>query len=206
VFLTEFIFLMRTILGLSLLPIGYIDLELENFKDAIAMFGESLKIQKVRLEPDSRLILNTMDNVAYCRCKLREFEKASIIYNDLVTIQSSSANKQSQKDWVQSLKKQIYCQIKLYQYDEAFDNLRILEDYLETKGGKMRNALRRTHKLMVQVNYQMFKFPTLSDYAGWVSCSQFCGETKENAIDAEAWSPKKPVNESKMSGQRMTYA
>lgn len=170
------------------------------------MFEESLKIQKVRLQADSRLILSTMDNIAYCRYKLREFEKASSIYNELVTLQSSSANKKSQKDWVQSLKKQIYCQIKLCQYDEAFDNLRMLEDYLQSKGDKMRNALRRTHKLMVQVNYHMFKFPTLNDYVGWVSCAPLCGGSKEGAIDAEAWSPKKPVNESKMSGQRMTYA
>jgi hypothetical protein len=170
------------------------------------MFEESLTIQKVRLEADSRLILSTMDNTAYCRCKLGNFEKACKIYNELVILQSSSTNKQSQKDWVQSLKKQIYCEIKLNQYDDAFDNLRMLEDYLETKGDKMKNALRRTHKLMAQVNYHMLKLPTLQDYAGWMACAPLCGGGKENVIDAEAWFPKKPVNESKMSGQRMTYA
>jgi pentatricopeptide repeat protein len=192
--------------SIVLLFAGYIDLEQGNFKNAIIIFTESLKIQKLRLEPDSRLILSTLDNIAYCHCRLGEFEKACGIYNELVELHSASVNKQSQREWVQSMKKQIYCQIRLHLYEDAFDSLRILEDYLETKGDKMKNAMRRTHKLMVQVNYQIIKFPTLKDYASRLACGTLCVGDHTEDIDAEAWFPKHPVNTSKMSGQRMTYA
>jgi tetratricopeptide (TPR) repeat protein len=186
---------------------GYIDLEQENFKDAIAIFLESLKIQRELLEANNKLILSTMDNIGYCYCRTCEYKKASEIYKELVKLQSETYDDQSQRGWTQSLKKTIFCQIKLYEFEDAFDNLRILEDYLNTKGYKKKNSvvdLRRTHKLMGEVNYQIFKFPTLADYSSRFSCGM-CGDDRD-AVDVNAWFPKKPANGSKMSGHRMTYA
>lgn len=190
---------------------GYIDLEQEKYRDAIETFTESLKIQKVLLEADNKLILSTMTNIAFCHCKLEETERARAVYKDLVKLQSESYTEQSQRGWSQSLKKLIYCQVVSFQFEDAFDNLRRLEEYLTTKArDKHKNAaseLRKTHQLMGEVNYQIFKFPTLSDYTSRLTCTNTCGCADDRAnVDVSNWFPKKPVNGSKMSGHRMTYA
>lgn len=189
---------------------GYIDLEQEKYGEAIDTFQESLKIQKILLEADNKLILSTMTNIGYCYVKINDKEKARTIYKDLVKLQSESYTEQSQRAWYQSLKKLIYCQVIVYEFEDAFDNLRLLEDYLSANKGKTRNSTnekRRTHQLMGEVNYQIFKFPTLSDYTSRLACTNGCGCTDDrSSIDVTHWYPKKPVNGSKMSGHRMTYA
>jgi pentatricopeptide repeat protein len=187
--------------------VGYIDVEQGNFKMAIAVFLESLKIQKVLLEADNKLILSTLENIAYCHCRLGDFDKASKLYKDIVKLESESYWDQSQRAWSQTMKKLIYCQVKLYEFDDAFDNLRLLEEYLCVKGSKMKHSeidLRRTHNLMGEVNYQIFRFPSVTDFTSRFSCGM-CVDDRD-AVDVEPWFPKKPANGSKMSGHRMTYA
>jgi tetratricopeptide (TPR) repeat protein len=190
---------------------GYIDLEQENYREAIDTFHESLKIQKILLEADNKLILSTMTNIGYCYVRINDTDNACVIYKELVKLQSESYTEQSQRGWSQSIRKLIYCQVRLYEFEDAFDNLRLLEDYLSAKGGRTKknaaNDLRRTHQLMGNVNYQIFKFPTLSDYTSRLSCTNGCGCTDDReSVDVTHWFPKKPVNGSKMSGHRMTYA
>lgn len=99
----------------------------------------------------------------------------------------------------------IYCQIRLHEFEGAFDNLRLLETWLATKGQNTRHAvedLDKAHELISEVNYQIFRFPTLADYTG--RCAM-CTDDRE-LVDVEDWFPKKPINGSKMSGHRMTYA
>ena len=186
---------------------GYIDLEQENFRDAIAIFRESSKIQKKLLEANNKLVLSTLDNIGYCQCRLNEFDKAAKIYAELVKLQSETYGDQSQRGWAQAMKRLIYCQVERYQFEVAFDNLRLLEEYLSTKASKTKSSatdLRRAHRLIGECNYQIFKFPTLSDVAGRLACG-VCADGRD-VVDASFWFPKKPANGSKMSGHRMTYA
>lgn len=189
---------------------AYIEVELEKYENAIETFKESLTIQRTLLEADNKLVLSTMTNVAYCHCKLKKIDKASGIYLELVKLQSESYTPQAQRGWAQSLKKLIYCQVVLFEFDEAFENLRRLEEYLTANRNKMKSAvseLRRTHELMGEVNYQIFKFPTLADYTSRLSCTNSCGCSDDRAnINVTGWIPRKPVNGSKMSGHRMSYA
>lgn len=168
---------------------------------------ESLKIQKILLEANNKLILSTLENVGYCYCRIGDFDKAIKTYKELVKLQSETYGEQSQRGWSQAIKKLIFCQIKQYQFEDSFDNLRLLEDYLCTKGSKAKSStgdLRRTHRLMGEVNYQIFKFPTISDYTSRLACGM-CADDRDS-IDASFWFPQKPTNGSKMSGHRMTYA
>jgi len=189
---------------------AYIEVEQEKFENAIKTFQESLKIQRTLLEADNKLILSTLTNIAYCHCKLKQVVKASVIYKDLVKLQSESYTATSQRGWSLSLKKLIYCQVVLFEFEEAFDNLRRLEEYLTSNRGKSKTVvheLRRTHELMGEVNYQIFKFPTLSDYTSRLACTNGCGCTDDRLdVNVTNWIPKKPVNGSKMSGHRMAYA
>lgn len=127
------------------------------------------------------------------------------IYSQLVNLQQDATKDQSQRGWAAALKKEIYCQIRLREFEAAFDNLRLLEEWLATKGQHMRRVdedLDKTHQLLGDVNYQIFKFPSLAEYTG--RCG-LCADDRD-AVDADAWFPKKPANGSKMSGHRMTYA
>lgn len=102
----------------------------------------------------------------------------------------------------------IYCQVRLGQWDACFSNLEALQDYLRSRGGKGKSTteeLKRTHELLGEVNYQIFKFPSLAESANrFVGCA-LCAEARDE-IDLSSWVPKKPANGSKMSGHRMTYA
>jgi len=200
----------RLTMASSICNKAYIEVEQEKYEAAIVTFKESLKIQKTLLEADNKLILSTMTNIGYCHCKLNEPDKACAVYKDLVKLQSESYTALSQRGWSQSLRKLIYCQVVVFNFEDAFDNLRRLEEYLTMNRGKTKNAiseLRRTHQLMGDVNYQIFKFPTLSDYTSRMNCTNGCGCNDDRAtVNVTSWIPKKPVNGSKMSGHRMAYA
>ncbi len=189
---------------------GYIEVELGKYADAIRTFSKSLTLQRTLLEADNKLVLSTMTNIAFCHVKLNEMLKAEMMYKELVKLQSESYTSQSQRGWAQSLKKLIYCQVVLFEFEDAFENLRRLEEYLTDNRHKMKSAsseLRRTHELMGEVNYQIFKFPTLADYTSRLACTNTCGCADDReTVNVNYWVPKKPVNGSKMSGHRMSYA
>jgi hypothetical protein len=87
-------------------------------------------------------------------------------------------------------------------------NLELLDDYLTTKGGKAKNVIEdmeSVYEIMGEVNYQIFKFPTLAETANLAMGCGICSQGEEE-IDLSALAPRKPANGSKMSGHRMTYA
>ena len=101
--------------------------------------------------------------------------------------------------------------MRLYEFEPAFDNLRDLEDYLSRRAERQTSNvsgedLDKTHELMGEVNYQIFKFPTIAEYTKRaVGGCGICADDRDG-IDVDPWFPKKPANRSKMSGHRMTYA
>ena len=106
------------------------------------------------------------------------------------------------------MKKLICCQIRLFMFEEAFENLRTLEEYLTSDADRpntkvAQEDLDMTLELLGNVNYQIFKFPSLGEYA---SRTVGCGCDDDRMIDVDDWFPRKPSNGSKMSGHRMTYA
>lgn len=168
-----------------------------------------MQIQKNLLEPNNKLCLSTQDNIGFAHTMLGDLVKAREVYQKLVDLQKESEGTQGRRGWAAALKKLIFCQIRLYQFELAFDNLRLLEDWLATKGQNMRNVaedLDKAHELLGEVNYQIFKFPTLVEYT--VRAVGSCGLCTDDrdAVDVEDWFPQKPANGSKMSGHRMTYA
>lgn len=93
-------------------------------------------------------------------------------------------------------------------FEPAFDNLRLLEDYLssrKSKGQATLDDIQKTHELMGEVNYHIFKFPSITEYSSRALGCGLCADDRDN-IEIDEWYPKKPTNGSKMSGHRMTYA
>jgi hypothetical protein len=130
------------------------------------------------------------------------------IYKELCTLQQESYSEVSQKGWSQCARKLIFCQITLGQWEDSMKTLELLDDYLTTKGSKAKNVaadLENVYEVMGEVNYQIFKFPTLAETANRAMGCALCSDGREE-IDLSVWVPKKPANGSKMSGHRMTYA
>jgi hypothetical protein len=196
------------------------------------------QIQKLLLEADNKLILGTLENIAFAYCMRGEYERAlkvrilsrvwwrripspchnltgpprganlKKIYKELCTLQQESYSEVSQKGWAQCLRKLIFCQATLRQWEDSMKNLELLDEYLTTKGSKAKNAaedLEDVYEIMGEVNYQIFKFPTLAETANIAMGCSLCSHDREE-INLSALAPKKPINGSKMSGHRMTYA
>jgi tetratricopeptide (TPR) repeat protein len=55
---------------------AYIDLEQSSYKSAIATLNESLKIQKMLLGADNKLVLSTLENLGFAYTMLGSYDKA----------------------------------------------------------------------------------------------------------------------------------
>jgi len=55
---------------------GYIELEQENYKESIAIFNESLIIQKMLLGADNKLVLSTYDNIGFAYAMNESYGKS----------------------------------------------------------------------------------------------------------------------------------
>lgn len=98
--------------------------------------------------------------------------------------------------------------MKAQDYESAFDNLRLLEDYLSARESTVRNAsddLDTINELIFDANYQIFRFPSIADYVKRAVSCGICGDDGEGET-VDLWAPTKPKNGSKMSGHRMSYA
>lgn len=121
------------------------------------------------------------------------------MYKELLANQEKSYA-ETQVDCGQTLKKMVYLELKLHNFEEALKTLCSFEDILiETKSSD-KKAMETTKKLMGQVNYQVMKYPGCSLF----SCTEDGSE--EESLSLDYWAPKKPVNGSKMSGHRVTCA
>ena len=196
--------------------LAYIEIEKGDHERAVGFLNDSLEIQKVLLEADNKLILSTMQTIAYVYCLQSKYGKAKDIYMEVAKIQQESYVSHAKKGWHASIKSLIYCQLRLFDFESAFDNLRKLEDVLssqETTGAPSRD-LQTTHELMGEVNFQLARLPSIAEYTQRLLVGQGCGLVRDwcqpqefrDSIDAEGWFPKRPTKGSKMSGHRMSYA
>jgi tetratricopeptide (TPR) repeat protein len=55
---------------------GYVELELNQYAEAIATFEESLKLQRKLLSLENPLVISTMDNLGYAYTMRRLYPKA----------------------------------------------------------------------------------------------------------------------------------
>ena len=58
---------------------GYIDLEQLQWAPAICTFNESLKIQKLLLGSDNKLVLSTLDNLGFSYTMNKNYDKALLV-------------------------------------------------------------------------------------------------------------------------------
>ena len=100
-----------------------------------------------------------------------------------------------------TLRKIVYVQLMLRDFENALETLRELESIELDLYGTDSRQWKETNRLMGQVNYEVLKHPAIPG----LTCFA-CGSDGVSEMNLYAWVPKKPTNGSKMSGHRVTYA
>jgi tetratricopeptide (TPR) repeat protein len=177
---------------------GYVDIREDSYQQAISRFKESLELQRDLLHKDDKMILETLDCLAFCFLTKHDYKTAYQNYQDVYEYQVNSYSTKA-KDHALTLRKVIYCSLKLNKYDEALQYLRTLEELQREVYSEDSNQVNETLRLLAQVTYQTLKFPTLGRVFDCV-----CGGSEADAPKFHNWKPKKPRNGSKMSGHRVT--
>ena len=100
----------------ALCHLGSIESRSKNFESAVVHFSEALTLQSQSLPPGHSRIVATLDNLAYAQVKRRNYEDATLCYEEMWNWQT---HHHSWSDVLETLKKQVYVYQKLQQSKEA---------------------------------------------------------------------------------------
>lgn len=182
---------------------GYVEIHLGNFDSAVRIFTDSLKIQKSILGDGNKLVQSSLDNQGYAYAMLSKYDRALDSYDDIWNFLARTNEVTEEK--VEMLRKKIICHAHLGQFQTALDYLRVLDEMQEELGADG-EEMRRTHKLMGEVNYEILRLPSLSDATNKALGCGLCMGPSEEGVNLDYWIIEKPDNTSKMSGHRVTHA
>ena len=179
----------------------------EHYGNAIKYLQQSLDIQKELLGSENKLVKSSLDNLGFAYVMSEDYEKAMKIYTEFWEEQQDSP-RATPEERVETLKKIVYCELNVLKHEKALEHLGAMEDILlqEDVGDKGEELLEECQKLMGEVNYQIFKHPSLADTANRTLGCPICPVSDDEDIHREIWRPTKPDVTSKMSGHRIAHA
>jgi tetratricopeptide (TPR) repeat protein len=187
---------------------AYVEMQWDHHGQAIKFLLQSLEIQKELLGAENKLVKSSLDNLGYAYVMSEDYEKALKIYFEFwEELQSSS--RASTEEQVETLKKIVYCELNVLKHEKALEHLGMMEDLLQDGSmspEKSDELLDETQRLMGEVNYQIFKHPSLADTANRTFGCPICPVSDDEDIHREIWRPVKPDVTSKMSGHRIAHA
>ncbi|EEC44737.1 predicted protein [Phaeodactylum tricornutum CCAP 1055/1] len=182
---------------------GYVEIEQENYLEAVKVFTESLQIQKSVLGSGNKLVQSSLDNLGYAYVMLNQNEKALKAYGEIWNAQRYSNDPKEEK--VETLRKVIASYGQLKDWANVFPALEALEDLLLDMDDD-KKEMTKTRKLLGEVNYQLLKLPSLSGATTRAFGCGVCTGPTEEEVNLDDWLIRKPDNTSKMSGHRVTHA
>lgn len=177
----------------------------DHYANAIKFLTQSLEIQKELLGAENKLVKSSLDNLGFAYVMQVDYEKALKTYIESYEEQQDS-RRASPEDRLETLKKIVYCELNTLKHDQALEHLGHMEDILTEDVDLNEELLDETQKLMGEVNYQIFKHPSLADTANRTFGCPICPVSDEEDIHREIWRPEKPEVTSKMSGHRIAHA
>lgn len=177
----------------------------EHWGNAINYLTQSLEIQKELLGAENKLVKSSLDNLGYAYVMSDDYVKALKIYLEFWEEQQDSP-RATAEERIETLKKIVYCELNVVKYEKALEHLGIMEDFLADSPEENEQLLEECQKLMGEVNYQLFKHPSLADAANRTFGCPICPVNEDEDIHREIWRPVKPEVTSKMSGHRIAHA
>ena len=190
---------------ISILITAYVEMQWEHYGNAIKYLQQSLQIQKELLGTENKLVKSSLDNLGFAYVMSDDYEKAMKIYTEFWEEQQDSP-RATPEERVETLKKIVYCELNVLKHEKALDHLGMMEDLLQDCGESHDEMLDECQTLMGQVNYQIFKHPSLADTANRTFGCPICPVNDDEDIHREIWRPCKPDVTSKMSGHRIAHA
>jgi len=182
---------------------AYVEIEQDHFPEALALFEESLKVQRSVLGVDNKLVQSSLDNIGYAHVMMGDYVKGLKAFEEVWSVLKDSSDFLDEK--IESVRKVIICYVHLEKWSKAFPLLEVLDD-LQREYDPDSDDLLATQKLMGEVNYQLLKLPSLSSATNRAFGCAVCMGPDEEDINMDAWVIDKPDNTSKMSGHRVTHA
>lgn len=185
---------------------AYVEMQWEHYGNAIKYLQQSLEIQKELLGAENKLVKSSLDNLGYAFVVSDSYDKALKIYTEFWEEQQDSL-RATPEEKVDTLKKIVYCELNVVKLEKALEHLGIMEDLLQDCDEEQQEELlEECQKLMGEVNYQIFKHPSLADTANRTLGCPICPVSEDEDIHREIWRPLKPDVTSKMSGHRIAHA
>ncbi|CAB9527754.1 Kinesin light chain [Seminavis robusta] len=187
---------------------AYVEMQWEHWSHAIKYLHQSLEIQKELLGSENKLVKSSLDNLGYAYVMSDDYEKALKIYGEFWDEQQDST-RATAEERVETLKKIVYCELNVLKHEKALEHLGIMEDLQQDQQNSndiTEELLEETQRLMGEVNYQIFKHPSLADTANRTFGCPICPVSDDEDIHREIWRPVKPDVTSKMSGHRIAHA
>ncbi len=145
------------------------------------------------------------------------------MYNEIVEIKKSVHDKEDctyldvgDLEVANAMKKLVYCQMKLYKYEEALETLQEIEAILEMNYDENDKRLRKTRGLIGTVHYEMHKHPTFLELIARnmtfyglrnpFNTDLLCRCAADVETDFLPCKPTPPPVRTKMSGHKISYA
>ena len=215
-------------------------------QDAISKFEDALTIQQGLLEEGHSLILNSLDNIAYCHYRLKQYDDAVKYYKRLLKAQKLALGS-DHVDVSDTLIKISKVYLKLCQFEKSYKILDAVTKFYDKYLGKEDRRSMRSRALANSVEHHLTPVSESSSILACASTSSSSSQylPKQNwtyssssatlkdamiislrrhnvrnpftnqrlefgelssQFQIAQWDIKKPVNVSKMSGQRISFA
>jgi len=207
-------------LSTTICNLGYVYMDKLDWELAVFQFEDALQIQKsILISKGHKVIMNTLYNIGYASVKDGNYDSALKIYEEILQIEKSNVGIKDIR-LASTMKMIVYAKIRLCQYEEALKNLYEIEEIeSESYGRGTEEDLLETRELISLAHYQSMKYPGLIEMLmttltkngfrdPWDNehvCK--CGnDFVQEELKLLAYSPKRPLVRTKMSGHKISYA
>eukprot|EP00557_Chaetoceros_sp_GSL56_P003376 CAMPEP_0176502158 /NCGR_PEP_ID=MMETSP0200_2-20121128/14594_1 /TAXON_ID=947934 /ORGANISM="Chaetoceros sp., Strain GSL56" /LENGTH=612 /DNA_ID=CAMNT_0017901191 /DNA_START=282 /DNA_END=2120 /DNA_ORIENTATION=- len=201
---------------------GIVAIANADYETAIEKLEDALKIQRNVLEPTSVTIMTTMEHLAYAYLKYGGLDKSLEQYQIILGIIKERRDVDNHYRMLsQTLKNIAYCQVKLFEFDEAISTLKKLQKismetvdddpaYVPIHDEDILHLIAniRTHESKVPSLCEFVsKTLTTSGYRNpWDSDLLFrCGYDMDEGMNLEIITPKPPHLRTKMYGHKVSF-
>jgi len=190
---------------------AYLEIKHQHYETAIVPLRQSLEIQREILGTENKLVKSTLETIAYCYIMAKNHRRALQVYQEISNGQQAS-RRCTPEEKLAILEKIVYCEVVLQRYEKSLENLGLMEDILVdsppmSNEDYYESLLEAVRKLMGEVNYQVFKYPTLAETAArTINFFTNEGADLQDEVTISPWHPEEPDLTSKLSGHRIAMS
>lgn len=204
--------------------LGFVHLENSDWEYASDRLSYALKIQRNVLDDTNNLVMSTMEHLGYSYVKYGNFDASLATYSEIVEMKKSINDTEAftyldvgDLEVAEAMKKLVFCQMKLYQYEEAIKTLEEIQAIQEMNFDDDDVQLIKTKGLIASARYELHKHPgifemvarnlTITGFRDPFNSDLLCRcAAGVESSDFLPIKPNPPPVRTKMSGHKISYA